>query len=189
VPIDAPSAPEALRKFTGYLNRTLNRTLTQRRLVNLIVGDAMEVVFRQDGRAVAVPLQTRYGPMGLFIGQTCIAHEVENGLYRLATSSYRYALSLEDEEEPVLRWEYVREWPHPDERWARHHIQGEILVDLGNAQVSLNQIHTPTGYVTLEEVIRFCIHDLGCPPLEHDWHEVLERSYQRFKTELTPPNQ
>jgi hypothetical protein len=52
-------------------------------------------------------------------------------------------------------------------------------------ELTLNDLHLPTGYVPLEEVIRFCIHDLGAKSAKANWHEVLEESYKRFRTEFT----
>jgi hypothetical protein len=51
--------------------------------------------------------------------------------------------------------------------------------------VSLNDLHLPTGYVAFEEVLRFCIVDLGVHPLSDGWDGVLRESYEQFKTEFT----
>jgi len=40
----------------------------------------------------------------------------------------------------------------------------------------LNDLHLPTGWVRLEEVLRFCIVDLGVRPLSPRWHEALVES-------------
>jgi hypothetical protein len=40
--------------------------------------------------------------------------------------------------------------------------------------------------MTIEEVLRFCIVDLGVPPISRRWHEILEESYQRFKDDFAP---
>jgi hypothetical protein len=39
----------------------------------------------------------------------------------------------------------------------------------------------PTAFVTIEEVLRFCIVDLGARALDRNWHDVLTKSYQMFK--------
>jgi hypothetical protein len=49
----------------------------------------------------------------------------------------------------------------------------------------MNNLHLPTGFVALEEVLRFCIVDLGVNPLSDEWNGVLEESYRLFKTEFT----
>ena len=40
----------------------------------------------------------------------------------------------------------------------------------------LNELHLPTGWVPIEEVLRFCIDDLGVRPLSPGWHETLAAS-------------
>jgi hypothetical protein len=68
-------------------------------------------------------------------------------------------------------------------------LQGPILLSFGPATVSLNSLHLPTGYVTLEDVIRFCIHDLGMPPLSADWDETLIQSDRELGEQLTGDRQ
>jgi hypothetical protein len=106
--------------------------------------------------------------MGLFLGQTLSATQVTPRRFRLATMAYTYSLTPSGGPEPVLRWEYVRHWPDPHARWCRHHLQGDIRVPLGVEEVTLNDVHAPTGYVTVEEIIRFCLSDLGVSPLAPD---------------------
>lgn len=69
---------------------------------------------------------------------------------------------------------------------CRHHLQGPLLVPFGRHELNLNDFHLPTGYTTIEDVIRFCIVDLGASPLSRDWHETLEGSYRLFKTKFAP---
>jgi hypothetical protein len=42
-----------------------------------------------------------------------------------------------------------------------------------------NKAHTPTGFVLIEDVIRFCIVDLKVPAKD-GWHETLEASHAWF---------
>ncbi|MCC6495797.1 MAG: hypothetical protein IT193_06010 [Propionibacteriaceae bacterium] len=63
-------------------------------------------------------------------------------------------------------------------------MQGPTPLTFGPTTVSLIDLHLPTGYVTLEDVIRFCIHDLGVPPLRPNWHEILVQSYREFKDQF-----
>lgn len=95
-------------------------------------------------------------------------------------------LTGEGMEEPLFRWEYVREWPEEHQRWCRHHLQGNVVIPIGERGVSLNDLHVPTGYVTVEEILRFCIVDLGVRPLSDEWHETLEKSYGLFKGTFAP---
>jgi hypothetical protein len=189
VAIEADTLAGAVEQLREHLNRVLARTVTETRLVTVTYPrdqrpSAIHVAFRQAGRATEAPLRTRYGRMRLYLGQQCDSAEHE-GRHRLYTASYRYTLRHESATEPVLRWEYLREWPDSSARWCRHHIQGDVTIPLGGG-VSLNELHAPTGFVTIEEILRFCIVDLGVDPLAPDWHETLEESYRLFKESFTP---
>jgi hypothetical protein len=48
----------------------------------------------------------------------------------------------------------------------------------------LSDWHFPTGWVTMEEVLRFCIVALAVTPLSEDRDAVLRESYEHFRTEL-----
>jgi hypothetical protein len=147
----------------------------------------MQLAFRQVGRPIEAALATRYGQIGLYIGQVCSAEKVGRRSYQLQTIAYKYTLTPAQADEPVFRWEYVRTRDDPDARWSRHHLQGSVDVDLGTGEeVSLNDLHVPTGWVTIEEILRFCIVDLGIAPLTEDWDRVLNESYERFKKEFSP---
>lgn len=101
------------------------------------------------------------------------------------THEYKYMITPEGAEEALWRWEYVKDWPEGAE-WCRHHLQGDIRLDISGQELELDDVHLPTGYVTIEEIIRFCIVDLGVKPLTKDWHQVLEDSYQTFKDVFSP---
>lgn len=51
---------------------------------------------------------------------------------------------------------------------------------------TLNTWHLPTGFVTIEDILRFCIVDLGVPALNTTWHQRLEESYSAFKIRFAP---
>ena len=182
---------EACRAFCDDLNRLLATTVTQTRLVPVPYDHRIVVAFRrQGGRPAAARLSTRFGPMALYIGQRYEAVPVADDRQRLITAEYRYTLTpgkLDEatQRDPLLRWEYVRDVPD-DATWCRHHLQGPVRLQIGKAKLSLNDLHLPTGYVTIEEVLRFCIADLGVKPLSRQWHRLLEESYQRFKDDSAP---
>jgi hypothetical protein len=69
-------------------------------------------------------------------------------------------------------------------QWSRRHLQGPIRIDFGPRTMSLNALHLPTGHVTLEDVIRFCIHDLGVPALSEDWNEILVQSSRESEDQI-----
>jgi hypothetical protein len=63
---------------------------------------------------------------------------------------------------------------HPTGRspitWPHLHLGTPI------ANIDLSKAHVPTGVVTLQDVVRFAIVDLGVRPLRDDWSEVLTHS-------------
>ena len=117
-----------------------------------------------------------------------------NGMKRLITVEYKYTLTLGYRDawataEPLLRWEYVRQ-PERGGLWCRHHLQGPVTLTLGRAgDVLLNDLHLPTGYVPIEEIIRFCLVDLEVPSLSSsgEWPRTLDESYAYFRGELVGP--
>lgn len=191
MPIEGETLGEAGRSFSDHLNRLLNTTLTKSRIqVFEPEGSArIHVTFREQGATTSAPLSTKYGPMTLFIGQVCEGVPMPNGRQRLVTVEYRYTLTLGTRDawadtEPLLRWEYVRE-PEAGGLWCRHHVQGPMAIPFGrDRNVPLNDLHLPTGYVPIEDIIRFCLVDLGVHPLSPDWHRILNESYRRFREEF-----
>jgi len=186
VPYVGATLKDAAHQFCDVLNRVLNTTVTRARLVEFGPKDMpdarRQIAFRQAGLPVAAPLNTRFGGMGLYIGQVCDSIPTDEGR-RFITVEYKYTLTRNGAPEALLRWDYVRE-PDQGGRWCRHHLQGPVPLAIGGGgSIPLNDLHLPTGYVTIEEVLRFCIVDLGVRPLADNWNEILTESYERFKTE------
>lgn len=124
--------------------------------------------------------------MELYIGQVCVSEVDGDGNHRLKTMQYRYAVSLVGQPEPKIRWEYIG-YPIEDSLYCRHHVQGPISLDLlddHSSPVQLNDMHLPTGWVPVEEVLRFCIVDLGVQPLKPDWDQVLRDSERQSRAEF-----
>ncbi len=184
MPIKGKSLGDCVDQLRSHLNRLLACTVTPTPLVVFSVPPRMHLTFRQAGQPTAVELHTKFGRMGLFLGQICESRLSEDQKHTLMTVAYTYSLRPLSASEPLFRWEYVRQ-PRADARWCRHHLQGPILLDFGEQQALLNDFHVPTGWVTIEEVLRFCIVDLGVRPLHDDWHDELMQSYQLFKTEFS----
>ena len=87
-------------------------------------------------------------------------------------------------EKALLRWEYDNETGR--DAHCRHHAQVPLVLPLGDGQLDLDKAHLPTGWVTMEEVIRFLIVDLEIePPCGPEWPDVLERSEKAFYEEFT----
>jgi hypothetical protein len=172
------SLREASQNLTDHLNRTLNRTLTHRRLISVIEPgvDMSWIQFRETGRVVPVELNSQYGPVNLEITLRCVSETIDGQRVGLKAVWYRYTLQPEGHREPMFRWEYVSEPEGEDAFWARHHLQGPAPIDVGSRYVSLNDLHVPTGPVPVEEVVRFCINDLGVAPLSEEWNAILIES-------------
>jgi hypothetical protein len=85
----------------------------------------------------------------------------------------------DDASEPTFRWEYVSRIDDPVAIWCRHHIQGPLLASLGTQVESLNDLHTPTGPLPIEELLRFCIVDLGVRPLSAEWDARLRERMEQ----------
>lgn len=188
--IEGRSLGAAARDFVDHLNGVLSRTVTQARLVAVPTSgpDESELFtlgFRQGGRVIAAPLETRFGALELYVGQRVASTRTDDGRHRLRTEEYRYTVGERHADEPTLRWEYRRERGDPDAMWCRHHVQGTVPICLGSGELTLNDLHVPSGFTTIEEIIRFCIVDLGVQPLSDSWNEVLDDSYDRFKTDFT----
>jgi hypothetical protein len=163
-------------------------TVTQRyQLIPLRDGEETRLTlgFREGQAPRTVPLETRYGCLYFYAGQALEA--VRDGRrYRLTTRKYSYRLQ-EDESfssQAVLRWEYDRETEI--DRHARHHAHISAAVPLGELALNLDKAHLPTGWVTIEEVIRFLIVELEHkPPCGDAWPEKLAESERRFYEEFT----
>jgi hypothetical protein len=192
---------DAASTFVHQLNSLLNKTLTYTPLQLSIVhrtenGLRSEIALVSFPRSrtgdSAIELKTRYGPMDLSLKQTLVAVPDENRRQvRLRTVSYGYTLQPHAFDDRLIRWEYVR-FPGEDAFWSRHHVQGplgfEILDDRHTIHdLTLNEWHLPTGWVPIEEVIRFCLHDLGSPALSPRavWHAALIESVNAFRTHFS----
>lgn len=172
------------QRFTDHLNRILNTTVTQQRLSMFITNQGTALIgFRAPGSSQVARLRTDYGPMELDIRQTCDAvTDDETGLLTLRTLSYRYTIAPQGDPEPLLRWEFVRFPANPDATWCQHHFQGPIPLGIHNRvgeEAHLNRWHLPTSGIAIEDVLRFCITDLGAEPIGADWDQQLRESDQQ----------
>ncbi len=176
MPIVAPSVWSAARRFCEHLNEVLATTVTQTRLVPVRSRARdidIEITFRHEGHPIKASLVTRFGPLRLYLGQVCDGISRQDGTVQLRTIRYRYTLGAGDEDDPIFRWEYG---PQPPGLYSRHHLQGAVPLQIGRYPLSLNDLHLPTGYVAVEEILRFCISDLGVRPRSGEWNRILSES-------------
>jgi hypothetical protein len=188
MPIRGKSLSEVSRLFVNHLNTFLHSTITQTPLSLELLPDqgVANIRFRSGVQSSTAALRTRYGPMALYIGQLCDSVVGDDRLHTLRTTSYRYALVPTGHGQPLLRWEYVR-FPGTTALYCRHHFQGPIRLDIAGPDgtpAMLNDWHLPTGWVLMEEVLRFCIVDLAVTPLSDNWDVVLRESYEHSTMDL-----
>ncbi len=143
----------------------------------------MAISFRPGSKPGPAIIRTSFGDLELGIGQFCEGVRRDDGQYQLRTLSYRYAIGYPDADEPLFRWEYIRQ-PQDGRFYARHHFQSPQPTGLErNGRTTLYQeLHLPTGWVSIEEVIRFCLNDLGAQTQlsPEAWHQLLSESHQRM---------
>jgi hypothetical protein len=169
----------------------LAKTITRKPIVFIArSADSVQFSFRDGGRPATATLETRYGPMDFYLGQIRDAVESPDGrTIELRTTQYRYTLQPHGMDDSLFRWEYVR-LPAEGATYCRHHLQGSIPISFTDSSgaahtTTLDAWHLPTGWLAVEEVLRFCIVDLGVEPLAEDWDQVLADSHQRFQPDLT----
>jgi hypothetical protein len=148
--------------------------------------DLTEISFRRGGRTSSATLSSRFGLIELSLQQQLGPVEAQHSRIGLQVLAYRYTVTPLGADDPLFRWEFVR-FPSSGSFWCRNHLQGPIPIAIGGQSVNLNDWHLPTGWVPIEEVIRFCILDLGVPPLDAgqdtegnpNWHQRLTESLLR----------
>jgi hypothetical protein len=184
VPLRASTPHEAFQLFQTHINRLLNKVLTQYRLQFITFGARQEqasLSFRDRRRQpTAVPL--RSSPWYLSLTQE-LQTVAEGKEYTLRTVQYAYRIqrTTSIQEEAEVRFEYVSRHKDPEARWCRHHVQFHRDYHDVREEFSPQKLHIPTGWVTIENVIRFLITDLGVPPLTENWDEVLRESEKQFR--------
>lgn len=102
----------------------------------------------------------------------------ESGTWTVATTAYYYSFQLREEGKREL---LTFHW-HPEDAGAfavphLHVGQG----GLGEGAIFSPKWHVPTGWIVVEDVIRYAIGQLGARPLRQDW----EASLEQVRTEFT----
>ena len=184
--ITGRTSEECVAVFRDHLAGLIAATVTTTYpITKKVEGDRIILGFRQ-GRLVGVPLDTRFGRLFFYLSQSLRTVKLPDGNQRLKTRQYWYRLQQEPSpaSQAVLRWEYDAETDR--DAHARHHMQMPAEIALGEGSLDMNKAHLPTGWVTIEEVIRFLIVDLEVrPPCGEDWADRLHVSEDRFFQEFT----
>jgi len=190
LPIEGSSIHECAEKFRQHLSSLLSTTITGHPLRIDYRARAKEklaaITFVTHDLPDAAPLKSSsYPGLRLQLSQKCRVDKVDGKRrYQLRTVGYRYALLARGAKEPFVRWEYAKTHPLSGQTWCRHHIQGPIDINIGPATVSLEDFHVPTGFVTIEEIVQFCLSELEVTPLSTDWYRILQESYEKFRDDF-----
>ena len=191
MPITGRTPKACFDEFVGHLRSLCAKTLTkQHQLISRRTDDETQIgiSFLQRDAPVTVPLKTKaHGTVYFSIAQDLRAKLDEEETYRLETHAYWYRLQSAPEAtaQAAIRWEYERK-PEGGKKHCRNHVQQDTHVALGTGRLDLNKAHLPTGWVTIEEVLRFLINDLGVkPPCGASWATVLAESEAKFYEEFT----
>lgn len=179
--IEGKTPRDAFYNYLEQLNSLLGKTLTKHPLVPEPESREEEnFSFTFGGLGFADIKSDCFGELRLVLGQVCDSIDKKKP-YHLRTLKYSYSIWPKKHEHPCIRWDYVKRWPTGNEPFCNHHLQGSGSFKLGVADFSLDEHHLPTGYVPIEDIIRFCIHDLGVKPMGGNWHDTLLESAKVFR--------
>jgi hypothetical protein len=149
--------------------------------------DARYTLAMSDAGLAPIPIETReHGKLFVYFAQALSVVRDADGLHRLITLQYWYRIqAAAGAREPALmRWDYERTLA-ADKHHCRHHLQQHGELAFGARPLDLDKAHVPTGWVTIESVLRFLIADLGVsPPCGEAWSTVLEESERAFFEEF-----
>jgi len=191
VPILGGKPWECFEPFREHIAKIVGATLSRRvqvRLEGPRGGDTVYMRFETGETRSTLRLNTILGPIDFYLRQELLAEPHTLRGYRLRTRRYWYHLLQADEIKPFLRWEYVSR-EHEQGRGTLHcrnHLHFSQQIQFGESAIDLHHAHVPTGWVTIEEVIRFLIHELeAVPPCGDRWDKVLTTGDDRFYQEFT----
>lgn len=167
--------------FRDHLNSLLHKTITDCPLSLVTTTENRAFInFGTANDPIAAPLRT--APWHLYLGQVLSAVQIGKKSWRLRTLKYSYWLQdgPTNDDKWFLRYEYVsRELGqsiHP-----RHHVHIPANIQHTKPQVDLTKIHLATGWVTVEELIRFLISEIGVKSRNAQWDRLLSASEEAFR--------
>lgn len=192
MPIVGAKPQECFDRFVDHLRGLTSKTIEYKpHLAELYTNpQSLErVIAFREGDPVAVPIDTNYGMLFFYLSQRLVVVErperPRGERFRLETMAYWYRIQKEPEGHALFRWEYERELPS-GKLHARHHLQLHGALTAEKVTFDLNKLHTPTGWVLVEHVIRFLINDLGMkPPCGAAWVDLVEEGERLFLEEFT----
>lgn len=188
---------ECFDQFAEHLNVLLQSTLSRKAHVRISVLDDGGIEKGTLGWSDEkfLPVTTQYGRLYLWLAQslecTHEPKEAANRRYRLSTREYWYRLQRTEalDGASLIRWEYTS--PQHDKykgkRWCWRHVQLDGSTDLPGGKMNFDRLHTPSGYVVIEDVLRYLFNDLKVKPQSRDWHDLLIESEKKFKRDFNQP--
>jgi hypothetical protein len=175
---------EIFRKFRDYISHLLNTTITDAPLHLVHRKDAPYAHFAfRDEQDIAMAAPLFLDGLFLAVSQDLEVEQLADKTWRLHTVEYSYHL-LEDssfDSRWIVRWEY-KSHRRLRNKHPRNHVHIDTVVETPAGPMNLDKLHLPTGWVTIEEVIRFLIAELGVPPKTGNWDDELVESERFFKT-------
>ena len=174
------SPAACFERFRAHIAKIVSATLRTREPILIQAAGAFSGTLQTPK---PIPLTTRVGRLYLHLAQLLEAEEYKDGegKYRLTTLKYWYRLqdSAADDADALIRWEYERE---PNKYHCPQHVQQRATIGAPKGKtIELNKVHLPTGWVPIEDVIRFLIVDLRVKPPDHErWNAILTESTDTF---------
>lgn len=169
------------RVFAEHLNRMLNTTVTDGRLVlTRSTARPDRFVLASFAARQRLPLALRGSDLSL-----TVEHELDVVGERCRTVGYRYRLQRGQRREHwLLRWEYDRYPPTADYRYpsAHVHFNATFRDPWASTQVrkTADHLHAPTSRVSLEAIVWHAIAEWGVEPRTGDWKHRLDESLAIF---------
>jgi hypothetical protein len=190
LPIRGRQPGECFARFEDHVRALVAAVLPVTTHVSAIgeKGATKRILSFRQGDPTTVPLENKHGKLHFYVYIELFARDRGRKLgserYQLETHGYAFRL----QEDPgtaadaLIRWEYDRTL----RRSAKRHIQFGASIRAEHSWADLNRLHTPTGRVLLEHVLRFLIADLDvAPPCGADWEDVLNEGERKFFEEFS----
>ena len=174
------AANKLFTTFKDHFNKVLHKTVTEVPLKEIDHGDRRLLQFSKGFTPICVPIGR--GDYYLFVGQTMALAE-DRREQRIRTLAYEYRLTggPNFSDDPcLLRWEYKASDLVP-KGFPRHHLQIKASINDVEPELDLSKLHIPSGWITIEELMRFLITELKITPRDADWDRILREGEDKFR--------
>ncbi|MGH3545436.1 MAG: hypothetical protein ACRDPW_05880 [Mycobacteriales bacterium] len=132
------------------------------------------------GGGKPISLKTKDARVGLELSMRYeiihIPDDLERGPYKVSTRGYLYSIQSADGAE-VLSYHWH---PFGNSAVTRPHLHMGAVA-LAPEGLITKKAHLPTARISLEQVLRWCITELGVSALREDWERVLNDGEDVFK--------